>query len=166
MSRIPPSLHLATGLLVLLAATGCRQREELPAPPSAEATTPSSAPAPAPAPIPAVAPLAVQGIVIGNAIGPDDRIATPMSTLGTRDTAYVSIHTTGTANGNTLGVRWSFQDGSAEGKTLALDERAITGGNLVNEFHATTSTGWPVGRYKVEVMLDGTPVESGKFEVR
>ena len=164
MSRLKSNVAVATVLLVALGAAGCKKNDAPPPPPSAEA--PAPAPASAAPPAPAVAPLAVQGIVVGNAVGPDNRIATPMATLGVRDTVYVSIPTTGMADGNKLGVRWSFQDGTAEGKTIATDERAITGENLVSEFHAATSTGWPVGKYKVEAMLDGTPVQSREFDIK
>ena len=164
MSRTPLKVALATALLATLGAAGCKKQDEVPVPPTAEAPAPAAEPAPAPAP--AVVPLAVQDIEIGSAVGPDNRITTPSTTLGTRDTVYASVRTSGIANGNKLGVRWSFQDGTTEGKTVSTDERAITGENTVTEFHAATSTGWPTGKYKVEVVLDGTPAQTREFEIR
>ena len=164
MNRISPNIALATVLLAALVVTGCKKQDEVPVPPTAEAPAPAAEPAPAPAP--AVVPLAVQDIEIGSAVGPDNRITTPSTTLGTRDTVYASVRTSGIANGNKLGVRWSFQDGTTEGKTVSTDERAITGENTVTEFHAATSTGWPTGKYKVEVVLDGTPAQTREFEIR
>ena len=161
MNRKPLNIALTAALVASLGIVGCKKKEEVPVPPPA-----AEAPAPTPAPAPAVAPLAVQSIDVGNAVGPDNRIGTPATTLGTKDTVYVSINTTGMANANKLGVRWAFMDGTTTGKTIATDEKAITGENTVTEFHAANANGWPVGKYKVEVLLDGAVLQSRDFEIK
>jgi hypothetical protein len=39
-------------------------------------------------------------------------------------------------------------------------------GDDVTEFHISKPSGWPTGRYKVQILLNGTPVESEDFEVK
>jgi hypothetical protein len=39
-------------------------------------------------------------------------------------------------------------------------------GPAVTEFHVSKPSGWPVGNYKVEVMLNGAPVQSKEFRVQ
>ena len=166
MNRKRLSITLAAALVASVGIAGCKKNEEPVAPPPAADTTAAPASAPMPAPAPAAAPLAVQSIDVGNAVGADNRVTAPMSTLGTKDTLYVSVNTTGMSSNNKLGVRWAYVDGSADGKTIANDERMVNGENVVTEFHAANTNGWPVGKYKVEVMLDGAKVQTREFEIK
>ena len=39
-------------------------------------------------------------------------------------------------------------------------------GPSVTEFHISKPSGWPIGKYKVEISADGTPATTKEFEVK
>ena len=87
--------------------------------------------------------------------------------MATTDTITASVMTTtGTPTGRasgTLGARWTFEDGQVvnqESKTFEF-----TGPGVTN-FQISKPDGWPVGRYRVEISLDGQVVQTRDFEVR
>jgi hypothetical protein len=52
-------------------------------------------------------------------------------------------------------------------QTVSEDTRDITlTGMGNNEFHIAKPDGWPTGKYKVDVMLDGNVVQTREFEVK
>ena len=119
-----------------------------------------TAAAPAPA---APEAFAVAEVTLGKAIGTDKRVASPSTTFGPKDTIYASVATTGSAPSKTLTAKWTFQDGQTvkEGsETIAPTGPAVT------EFHMAKPSGWPVGKYKVEISADGTPATTKEFEVK
>ena len=161
-------LHLATvaALGAALALAGCNRGEPAPTP-----TTTAPAPAPSPpvvqpdAPRPAAA--SVTGVDLGSAIDADGRVVAGTSTFATTDTITASVSTTtnapNTTATGTLGARWTFEDGqlvNQEAKTFNF-----TGPGVTN-FQISKPDGWPLGRYKVEVSLDGAVVETREFEVK
>ena len=142
---------LALGLAAA-ASAGCKKD----APPPAQEE--ASAPAPAPA-----AEFSVSSIEVGRGINSDKRIATPVTTFKPRDTIYVSVATEGAAASKTIAARWTFEDGQVvkEGtETIAPTGPAAT------EFHIAKPSGWPAGKYKVEISVDGAPAGSKDFEVK
>ena len=63
-----------------------------------------------------------------------------------------------------LGVKWSHVDSN---QTVNEDSRDLTlTGTGATEFHIAKPDGWPKGKYKVEVALDGTVVQTREFEVK
>jgi hypothetical protein len=148
-------LYLGMVLGVTLSTVGCKKE----APPPAEtgrADTAAAAPAPAEA-------FAVSDVTLGKAIGADKRVATPTTTFAPKDTIYASVATTGSAPSKTITAKWTYQDGQTvkEGtETIAPTGPAVT------EFHIAKPTGWPVGKYKVEIAVDGTPATSKDFDVK
>jgi len=104
----------------------------------------------------------VSQVDIGRSVAPDKTIADKTESFKPADTIYVSIKTEGTASSATLGARWTFQDGQV------VDESKQTiapTGDAFTEFHISKPDGWPAGKYKVEVMLDGASAGSKDFEV-
>ena len=153
------SAALVLGVAVALAA--CGKKEEAPAP--------VVAPAPAPAPIetapPPAAPESVSfaGLTLGNAVGEDQNVTAPMSTFATTDTIYAAVVTKGAAPNASIVAKWSFGDGQL------VDESAQSiapTGAAVTTFHIAKPDGWPVGKYKVDITIDGNPVASQEFEVK
>ena len=106
---------------------------------------------------------AVSEVTLGKAIGADKKVASPTTTFGAKDTIYASVATTGSAPSKTLTAKWTFQDGQTvkEGS-----ETIAPTGPTVTEFHIDKKSGWPVGKYKVEISADGTPVTTKDFEVK
>jgi hypothetical protein len=105
----------------------------------------------------------VTDVTLGRSVGEDKAIADRTETFRPSDTIYASIATDGSANSATLRARWTFEDGQVvdeSTRTIAPNNRERT------EFHIAKSTGWPPGKYKLEVFLDNQPAETKNFEVR
>ena len=138
--------------LALLAAPllgiGCKKAA--PPPPPAETM------APPPPPQPAVA-----KIELGSSVGADKRVLAPRSSFGVKDSIIASVYTENTAPNAVLTAKWTFQTG----QTVDSTSQAVAASPGVTEFHIVKKTAWPVGRYKVEISLDGAPAGSQEFEV-
>ena len=144
---------LALGFAVL-AAPACKKKTETAA---AVPDTAMTAPAPAPTPF------AVQGVEVGKQIGSDKRITNPGTTFGPKDTIYASVSTDGSAPSKTLVARWTF----GAGKPVKTDSQTIApSGPEATEFHIAKPSGWPAGKYQVEISVDGSPAGSKEFEVK
>jgi hypothetical protein len=146
---------LVTLPLLVVVALACG-RSETPAP-APQASPPVSAPAPA------APPARVGAIELGTAIGADGRVTTPGAIFSPADTIYASVLTENQPSGAKLSARWTYEDGQvvAEGvETLTAAGRANT------EFHIAKPDGWPAGRYRVEIALNGAPAGAREFEVR
>ena len=110
----------------------------------------------------AAAPLTVEEVRLGNAIGGDRRVTTETDEFRPTETIYASVRTTGTADNATLVARWTYQDGQVvneETQTIAPN------GPETTEFHISNPSGWPTGDYKLTVLLDGREVGSKDFDV-
>jgi hypothetical protein len=146
---------LGAAALCVFATLACSRSE---APPPASQTPPAvSTPAPA----------ALQGrvgaIELGRAVGADGRGTAPAAAFSPADTIYVSILTQDPAPGSTLSARWTYEDG----QVVSEDRSAVAGpGAAVTEFHIAKPDGWPAGRYRVEIALNGQPAGARDFEVR
>jgi hypothetical protein len=151
--------------LILMASIAlmfaCKKKEPEPAPaPAAE-----TAPAPAPEPTPAVIPFKVTTVSLGKAIGADKTISEPATTFGPKDTIYASVASEGTAPSVTVKARWTYGDA---GQLVSESEQTLAPtGPAVTEFHISKASGWPAGKYKVEISVDGAPAGSPQeFEVK
>jgi hypothetical protein len=114
------------------------------------------------APAPAVTPFAVQGVEVGKQVS-DKKVTTPSTTFAPRDTIYASVATQGSAPSKTIVAKWTF----GSGKLVKADSQTIAPTGAANtEFHITKPSGWPVGKYKVEISVDGSPAGSKEFEVK
>jgi len=146
---------LAFGLLVV-AAPACKKKTE-----SAAAAPDTAAAAAAPAP--ASTPFAVQTIEVGKHVGTDKRVSDPTTSFSPKDTIYASVVTEGQAPSKTIAARWTFGSGTlvkADSQTIAPS------GTEATEFHIAKPSGWPAGKYKVEISVDGSPAGSKEFEVK
>ena len=141
-------LALALGLAT--ATTGCKKD----APPQDQTSTPAAAPA---------AEFSVSGIELGRGLGADKRVTSPVTTFKPRDTIYVSVATEGAAPNKTIAARWTFEDGQVVDEGT---ESISPTGPAVNEFHIAKPSGWPAGKYKVEISVDGAPAGNKEFEVK
>jgi hypothetical protein len=127
---------------------------------------PSRAPAPAPPPQAAApaqpAPFRVVGVDLGKAIGPDKKVAQPTTSFAPTDTIYAVVTSDGSAPNVALKARWTYQDGQL------VDETARTiapSGPSATEFHIAKPSGWPTGKYKVEISANGATVGAKEFAV-
>jgi hypothetical protein len=138
---------------LLVVALGCKKEE--PAPPAETSTT---TPEPAPAP----AALMVIGVDLGSSVGPDKRVTAPSTTFRPRDTVYASVNTVGTASNANLAAKWTFQTGQVVDSSV---QQIAPTGPAQTEFHIAKRGGWPVGKYRVEVFLDGRSTTTKEFVI-
>jgi hypothetical protein len=153
------SNQLLLAALVVTMLVGCKKPapEPAPAPPPA---APTAQPPPAP---PAAAPVSVSGVELGRQLGPDKKVVQSTTTFAKGDTIYASVATDGTSESATLTARWTFETGQqvSEGS-----ETITPTGPAVTEFHISKPSGWPTGKYKVEILLNGTSAATKEFEVK
>lgn len=164
MKRIPVPRLLLAAALATAALAGCKKKEEVAVTPPA---TPSTMAMPAPAPMPA-ATVEVTSVELGTAVGDDMKVTAPASTFKPKDTiiAAVSTSTSDPAASvpGKLGVKWTHVDSS---QTVHEESKDVDfSGPGVTDFQISKPDGWPKGKYKVEVMLDGNTVQSRDFEVK
>ena len=162
----PNRLHMAmlAAMIGSAALVGCKKKEEpAPMPPAAE-----TAPAPMPAPAPMAPTASVNSVDLGNAVGADMRVTAPMSTFAPKDTIYAAV-STGTSDPaasvtGKLGAKWTHVDSN---QTVHEETKDLTfAGDGVTDFQISKPDGWPIGKYKVEIMLDGAVVQTREFEVK
>jgi hypothetical protein len=138
----------ATIAAIVLAASACKK-----SPPPPEPLPPTPPPPP----------VAVASLDLGKAVGADKRVMDTKSDFGPRDTIYASVGTTGTSSAATLTAKWTFQTGqTVDSTTLSI----APSGPAVTEFHIIKPSAWPVGKYKVTILLNGVPAMDKDFEVK
>jgi hypothetical protein len=139
-------------ILALGAALGCSRAEAPAASPSPYALPPTTV----------ATPVKVTDVEVGRALDADKKISDKTDTFKPADTIYVSIATEGSSPGAVLAAHWTYKDG----KLVKHEETTIAPtGKAVTEFHIVKPSGWPVGDYKVEVMLDGASAGNKSFKV-
>lgn len=163
---------LRNGLLIALlgsvALVGCKKNNDVDTT-ATPAATDTAAPA-APAPMTGTAPpmnesasVNVSAVTVGKTAAADKSVATT-AMFAPRDEVIVSIRTDGTASNANVGAKLTFQDGQVAGEQSAT---LNTNGAETTNITFKNPNGWPAGKYRAEVTVDGkvagTPQE---FEVR
>jgi hypothetical protein len=137
------SLGAVSLLVVAVALAGCsRQDASLP---------PSTAHA-----------LKVADINLGRSIAADKSVADESDSFRPEDTFYVSVRTEGSAPNATLKARWTYEGGQVVDEST---QSIAPSGPAVTEFHVSKPDGWPLGRYEVEVLLNGASAGRKEFKV-
>jgi hypothetical protein len=116
----------------------------------------------APPPPPPPAAPSVSDVSLGKAIGSDKKVTNSTNDFGPRDTVYASVTTHGSGQA-TLIANWTTDAGAAvrsDTQSVTLVDPATT------EFHITRPRAWPVGKYKVHILLNGQDVSTKDFEVK
>jgi len=104
----------------------------------------------------------VSQVDIGRSLTSDKAINDKADSFKPNETIYASVATEGTAPTAALKARWTYQDGQA------VDESTQTiapTGQARTEFHISKPGGWPAGKYKLEVFLNGAPAGTKDFQV-
>ncbi len=165
---------LTLALAAAIAVVGCKKKDEstemaTPEPVNPAATSPQIMPndpasqMPVPMDPSAASTFAVRSIDLGSAIGPDNRISASTMTFSPSDTIYAAVSSDGSAPSVNVGAKWTFQDGQLVNEA---SQAIAPTGPAVTTFNISKPDGFPAGRYKVEVMIDGQPAGQSEFEVR
>ena len=163
----PNRLNMAVlaAMLGTAALVGCKKKEEAPPPPPPVAAEP--APLPPPAPVAATA--TVSSVDLGNAVGADMRVTAPMTSFSPKDTIYAAVSTAtsdpAASVPGKLGAKWTHVDSNQVVKEEPAKDVTFTGAG-VTDFQISKPDGWPTGKYKVEITLDGNVVHTRDFEVK
>jgi hypothetical protein len=148
--RSAPFVLVVLALSGVVLGAGCKKKAA--PPPVVEA----------PPPPPAVA-FHVTGIELGKTITADKAISAPTAVFGPKDTIFVSVATEGASSSAVLKARFTFGAGTLvneSSQTIAPTGPAHT------EFHIVKPSGWPVGKYKVEITADSIAAGTKEFEVK
>jgi hypothetical protein len=105
----------------------------------------------------------VTDLKLGRTLGADKRLTDETDEFRPADVIYAVVETRGTAPSTALQARWTYQDGQVVDES---SRNISAAGDDVTEFHISKPSGWPKGKYKVEILLNGTPTESEDFEVK
>ena len=106
--------------------------------------------------------LSVTDVRLGKTVGADKRVTDETDDFKASDVIYASVVTSGSAASATLTARWTFEDGQLVGEA----QQTLAASDSATEFHVARPDGWPAGRYKVEIALNGRPAGWREFEVR
>lgn len=149
---------IAAGLALALGA--CKKEEPVvvaPAP-APVVVTPAAPPPPA---MPAA--VTVAAVNLGTAVGADQKVTAAVTSFGSKDVIYAAVDTKNAGKDVALAAKWTFQDGQTvheESTTISPE------GDATTNFKLSNSNPWPVGKYKVEISLNGAPAQSVDFEVK
>jgi hypothetical protein len=138
------------GLAVLLTASACGKKDKGGTVETASGTS-------------ATTPVSVSDVKLGRALGADKRVSEETEEFRPADVIYAVVETRGTAPNTALQARWTYEDG----QVVEESSRNIAAtGEDVTEFHISKPSGWPKGKYTVQILLNGAPVESEDFKVK
>ncbi|MEG2804887.1 hypothetical protein [Stenotrophomonas sp.] len=167
MKKTSISTAVLAALLATVALAGCKKKEDTADNNAQPAAMTPAEPAPmtpaAPEPMAAAAAVSVTQVTVGKTAAADKSVATA-ALFAPKDDIIVSVRTDGTASNANVGAKLTFQDGQVAGEnSQTLNTTAAETTNITFK----NAKGWPAGKYRAEVMVDGkaagTPQE---FEVK
>lgn len=150
-------VSVVAAAVVALSLSACGKKEAPPPPPPAPAAV-------APAPAPVAAPVAVAKVTLSKAVDAEKKATAPAAAFAPADTIYAVVETTGTGKASLKAV-WTYHKGDKSAQVSEVVQEIDAKGPASTEFHISKPDGWPVGDYQVEIFLDGTSVNSQKFNV-
>jgi hypothetical protein len=104
----------------------------------------------------------VSQIDMGRSLNADKTINGNTESFKPTDTIYASIVTEGTPAPTAVKARWTYQDGQVVNEST---QTISPTGDARTEFHISKPDGWPTGKYKLEVFLNGSSAATKDLEV-
>ena len=105
----------------------------------------------------------VSDVKLGRAVGADKRLTDETEEFRPTDVIYAVVETQGAGSTAALQARWTYEDGQVVDES---SRNISAAGGDFTEFHISKPSGWPKGKYKVEILLNGEPTETEDFEVK
>ena len=138
--------------LALLALSACTKKEETPPVVAAPVAPPAAI---------------VSTIETGKHLGPNRRVVEATTTFGPKDTMYLSVVSENSTPTTSMIAKWTYQTGQLVDSTMQMVARTdTTNPAAVTEFHIVKPKGWPVGKYKVELWMNGVSAGTRDLEVK
>ncbi len=161
---------LAVVVALSALVVGCSKKETPPPSSTVVVTppaTPATAPTMAPTTLPAATPAAViyKSVALGTSLGGDKKVTAPTTTFTPNDTIYAVVETDG-AGKATIKAVFTFVQGEKSAPVSDTTQTIEATGPAFTEFHIAKPGGWPVGDYKVDVFINGSPVGTQTFTVK
>jgi hypothetical protein len=149
---------VAAGLVLALSACKKEAPVEVAPAPAPVVVEPAVAPPP-----PAPAEIMVSAVNLGTAVGADMKVTTATTTFGVKDVIYAAVDTKNASTNAALAAKWTYQDGQVVGEKT---ETIAPTGDATTNFKMSKASAWPVGKYKLEIMLNGVSAQSVDFEIK
>ena len=167
MKKSSISTAVLAALLATVALAGCKKKEDTADNNAQPAAMTPAAPAPmteaAPQPMTAAAGVNVSAVTVGKTAAADKTV-TSVALFAPKDDIIVSIRTDGSANNANVAAKLTFQNGQVAGEQNQVVN--ATGAETTN-ITFKNANGWPAGKYRAEVMVDGKAAGSPQeFEVK
>jgi hypothetical protein len=96
----------------------------------------------------------------------DDSGTELTSVFGPNDVFYCIVDLVNASDDTTVKASWTAVDVQGENPDTFIDEAEITQGSGTITFNLTNSNPWPVGKYKVDLYLNGNLDQTLEFEVQ
>ncbi|MCW6027774.1 MAG: hypothetical protein ABS932_04195 [Stenotrophomonas sp.] len=167
MKKSSISTAVLAALLATVALAGCKKKEDTADNNAQPAAMTPAAPAPmteaAPQPMTAAAGVNVSAVTVGKTAAADKTV-TSAALFAPKDDIIVSIRTDGSANNANVAAKLTFQNGQVAGEQ---NQVVNTTGAETTNISFKNANGWPAGKYRAEVMVDGKAAGSPQeFEVK
>ena len=155
MRTLPSRLAQATALVALLATVACGKKD------ADEGAAGTAAGAPAATGTTTAGNVEVTDIKLGSAVN-GQALTNEKDDFKPGEMIYASVATKGAASDVSLTARWTFEGGQTVDSTMV---RIAPTGDATTLFHIMKPDGFPKGKYKVTVYLNGAEAKSKDFEV-
>lgn len=167
MKKSSISTAVLAALLATVALAGCKKKEDTADNNAQPAAMTPAAPAPmteaAPQPMTAAAGVNVSAVTVGKTAAADKTV-TSVALFAPKDDIIVSIRTDGSANNANVAAKLTFQNGQVAGEQ---NQVVNTTGAETTNIAFKNANGWPAGKYRAEVTVDGKAAGSPQeFEVK
>lgn len=105
-------------------------------------------------------PLHVGTLQLGSRLNGDNTVATHTTRFKPDDKIYAAVLTADTGS-STIAARWTYN-----GQMVSQEERRVSyKGAGATAFEFKSASGFPIGDYKVEILVDGQSAASRDFRV-
>jgi hypothetical protein len=151
--------------LALAGGVSCKRSQEAARPSGSEGSGTTKAEAASPKESSSASLEAVEAadLDVGRALKADGRVTDRLTRFSPNDTIYVVVVSKGSVAGVKIQTLISYQTGA-----IVFDSSKVVDlkGPTTTAFQATNSSGWPVGKYQLRVVIAGKSYRTWDFEVK